>query len=157
LKKFASGPFFKNEMLHWYIQKNITETLKTKIKSLVNNSCNLDWIIFLFPSPFRVTCMIIILRKIMWIVCIFLNRYTMTISFFFICPPFLKIFHHICSHPLFQKLPEKKSTQTIFVMTKVYFCNRYFLPNRRLQKKNQKYNKKKVPTKHLKKGQAQKR
>ena len=130
-------------MLHWYTKTYNWNPKKRKIKSLVNNSCNLDWIIFLLPSPFRVTCMIIILRKIMWIVCIILNRYTMTISFFFFCPPFLKkkIFHHICFPPL-SKITWKKSTQTIFVMTKVYFCNRYFLPNRRLQK-NQKSTKRK--------------
>ena len=130
-------------MLHWYTKTYNWNPKKRKIKSLVNNSCNLDWIIFLLPSPFRVTCMIIILRKIMWIVCIILNRYTMTISFFFFCPPFLKKKSSTISvSPPLSKITWKKSTQTIFVMTKVYFCNRYFLPNRRLQK-NQKSTKRK--------------
>jgi len=59
-------------------------------------------------------------------------------------------------HPLFQKLPEKKSTQTIFVMTKVYFCNRYFLPNRRLQKKIKNTTKRKYQQNILKRGRRKK-
>ena len=142
MKKFASGPFFKKMKCYIDIQKHIIETLKNE-KSKVLSTTLAIWteLFFFFPPPFELHVWLLYWEKLCELFALFWIGTLWPLVFFLLpsiskknLPPYL--------FPPLSKITWKKSTQTIFVMTKVYFCNRYFLPNRRLQK-NQKSTKRK--------------